>query len=234
MKICLNMIVKDEASVIERCLASVKPVIDHWVIVDTGSTDGTQDIIRRFMTDIPGELHERLWRNFGDNRTEALELARDHGDYLLFIDADEQLRVDTSFDPAQLKEDAYSLATFFGNLIYDRVNLVKSQLPWKWCGVLHEYLDAGRPVQQPRIQGLGILVTPDGARSHDPKKFEKDAALLEEALQSEPHNAAIGSILAKATAIAASMTKPFLRMKSGFQWVAGTRRSGTRCCKLLA
>ena len=187
--ICLNMIVKDEARVIERCLASVKPVIDHWVIVDTGSTDGTQDIVRRFMADIPGELHERPWRNFGHNRSEALELARGKGDYLLFIDADEQLKIDPSFVPTQLNGDAYSLATYFGSLVYDRVSLVNSQLPWKWCGVLHEYLDAGRAVNQPRIQGLGILVTPDGARSNDPKKFEKDAAILEEALKTEPLNA---------------------------------------------
>ena len=37
-RICLNMIVKNEAPVIERCLASVRPWVDYWVIVDTGST----------------------------------------------------------------------------------------------------------------------------------------------------------------------------------------------------
>ena len=74
--ICLNMIVKDEKDVICRCLASVKPVIDYWVIVDTGSSDGTQEIIRAFMKEIPGELHERPWINFGHNRNEALELAK--------------------------------------------------------------------------------------------------------------------------------------------------------------
>ncbi|MGW8788902.1 glycosyltransferase, partial [Heyndrickxia sporothermodurans] len=42
--ICLSMIVKNEASVIRRCLDSVRPLIDTWVIIDTGSTDGTQDI----------------------------------------------------------------------------------------------------------------------------------------------------------------------------------------------
>jgi glycosyltransferase involved in cell wall biosynthesis len=40
--VCLNMIVKNESKVIERCLRSVKGCIDYWVIVDTGSTDDTQ------------------------------------------------------------------------------------------------------------------------------------------------------------------------------------------------
>ena len=83
--LCLNMIVKNEVSVIARCLASVRPIIDHWVIVDTGSTDGTQDAIRTLMADLPGELHERPWRDFAHNRTEALELARPRGEYVLWI-----------------------------------------------------------------------------------------------------------------------------------------------------
>ena len=80
--ITLCMIVKDEARVIERCLASVLPLIDYWVIVDTGSTDGTQEKIRKFFENvgIPGELHERPWKDFGHNRSEALELARSKAD----------------------------------------------------------------------------------------------------------------------------------------------------------
>ena len=40
-KLCLNMIVKNENHVIKRCLDSILLVIDYWVIVDTGSTDGS-------------------------------------------------------------------------------------------------------------------------------------------------------------------------------------------------
>jgi glycosyltransferase involved in cell wall biosynthesis len=74
--ICLNMIVKNEAHIVHETLDSVAPYISSWVIVDTGSHDGTQDLIANHMArlGIPGELHERPWRNFGHNRTEALTL----------------------------------------------------------------------------------------------------------------------------------------------------------------
>ena len=102
-KISLCMIVKNESKVIERCLASILPVIDYWVIVDTGSTDGTQDKIKKFFDNvgIPGELHERPWKNFGHNRSEALELAYANKDidYCLMIDSDEVLVFDPGFDP---------------------------------------------------------------------------------------------------------------------------------------
>lgn len=78
------MIVKDEKNVIKRCLASVRDLIDYWVIVDTGSMDGTQEIIRDFLREIPGELHERPWVNFEHNRNGALELARHRADYLFY------------------------------------------------------------------------------------------------------------------------------------------------------
>src|SRR5262249_18394376 len=104
---CLNMIVKNEAPVIARGLASVRPILDYCVIVDTGSNDGTQNAIRPAMADLPGELHERPWRDFGHNRTEALHLARSHGDYTLIIDADDVLELACDFRMPRLNADSY-------------------------------------------------------------------------------------------------------------------------------
>ena len=71
--ICLNMIVRNEAAVIGRCLASVLPVIDYWVICDTGSTDGTPAVIADALASVPGEIHHHVWVNFGVNRAVRLE-----------------------------------------------------------------------------------------------------------------------------------------------------------------
>ena len=102
------MIVKNEAAVIERCLRSVRPHVQCWAIADTGSDDGTQDIIRRMMADLPGELIERPWVDFATNRNQALDLARNYGDYALIIDADEVLETDAGFSWGALGAPGYA------------------------------------------------------------------------------------------------------------------------------
>src|ERR1700733_8577172 len=138
--ICLNMIVKDETPVIQRCLESVKPLIDYWVIVDTGSTDGTQEVIREFMKDIPGELHEDVWVDFEYNRNQALALAKNKGDYLFFIDADEKLLLPSPFVKLHLDKDGYYITTEYAGTQYKRLQLIKGDLNWKWEGKIHEVL----------------------------------------------------------------------------------------------
>src|SRR5579862_113064 len=140
--VCLNMIVKNEKDVIKTCLATVKPFIDYWVIVDTGSTDGTQRIIQDFMKGIPGELHERPWVDFAFNRNEALRLAKDKADYLLLIDADEYFTCDQGFSFKNLEMDYYYfIMRQVGAVECLRPSLISTKLPWKWTGVLHESLN---------------------------------------------------------------------------------------------
>jgi SAM-dependent methyltransferase/glycosyltransferase involved in cell wall biosynthesis len=82
--ISLVMIVKDEEEILEKCLNSVKNIVDEFVIVDTGSTDNTKDIISKY-----GTVHERPFTNFVESKNEALKLAT--GKYVLWMDADEIL-----------------------------------------------------------------------------------------------------------------------------------------------
>ncbi|HWA70773.1 MAG TPA: glycosyltransferase [Polyangiaceae bacterium] len=186
--VCLNMIVKNEAKVIARCLASARPFIDAWVIVDTGSSDGTQGLIREALQGVPGELFERPWRNFGANRTEALELARGRADYTLIIDADEVLEASPGFAWPELTLDAYQLRTELGDLKYYRTQLVRSRLPWRYEGALHEHLACDKPFTEGKLEGLVDRAHTDGARSADPQKYLKDAAVFEQALKEEPSN----------------------------------------------
>ena len=49
--ICLNMIVKNESKIMKRLLDSVYKIIDYWVIVDTGSTDHTKELIKEYFAE---------------------------------------------------------------------------------------------------------------------------------------------------------------------------------------
>jgi len=191
------MIVKNEAPVITRCLASVRPLIDHWVIVDTGSTDGTQDIVRRFLQDVPGSLHERPWKNFAHNRNEALELARPQADYLLFIDADEQLRVPEGFSWPRLDADGYMFTCRMNDCEYLRNAMVATRVPWRWEGVLHEFLTAPAHGAWQTVTGPLIDVSHDGARARDPQTYLRDIAVLEQALRDAPGNTRYAFYLAQ-------------------------------------
>lgn len=186
--VCLNMIVKDESKVITRCLESVKPLIDYWVIVDTGSTDGTQKIIQEYMKDIPGELHERPWKNFAFNRNQALDFARGKSDYILLIDADETMEYPADYRWPILDKDRFDVTMMLGNLQYSRVSLIKSDLDWKWYDVLHEYIHASQCKNAENLTRIFRTSKSDGNRSADPNKFLKDAAVLEAALIEEPNN----------------------------------------------
>ncbi len=187
-KICLSMIVKNEAHVIERCLRSVSPFVDAWIICDTGSTDGTQEIVRKVMASKPGVLVERPWVNFAHNRNEALTLAQELSEYVFFIDADETLMLERPMDTSGLNGDAYYLTCEYGGMRYGRVALVRGDLPWRWNGVVHEFLECAAPYLHLNLEGPIIWVAHEGARSRDPSTYLKDAVLLEEALKTESEN----------------------------------------------
>jgi glycosyltransferase involved in cell wall biosynthesis len=183
------MIVKNEKKVIQRCLESTKRLIDYWVIVDTGSTDGTQDIIREVMKGIPGELYERPWVNFGHNRNEALGFAKGKGDYVLFIDADEEFFYSDNFSKAELTQDLYYISCDYTGTSYVRKLLINSRLDWKWEGVVHELITCKEAKTDAILQGVVNKIRMEGSRSLDPDKYKKDAEMLEAALKDDPSNA---------------------------------------------
>lgn len=185
-RIVLSMIVKNESRVIKRCLRSVLPFVDAWCIVDTGSTDGTQDIIREIMHPYPGELLEQPWVREDQNRTQALQAATVHGDYILWIDADEEFVAEGGFDWPELTADTYDVLVKYGTVGYMRPQLLRAGLPWRWVGVIHPYLMAeGAGASQP-LTGVHTLPHPDGASWADPDKYKKHAQLLEAELKLNP------------------------------------------------
>jgi len=198
ISLCLVMIVKDEEDTIKRCLTAVAPFIKYWVIVDTGSTDKTIDVINETMKElnIPGELYERPWVNFEVNRTESLNLAKGKCDYRWIIDADDTFYTEPGVNPfagLDNKPDCYQISYKLSGLQYYRAQIVKSDQNWIYKGVLHEYLfldeESANPLQG-QVKNCYVLadISPLKRASSLEEKYANDAKILEEALIKEPDN----------------------------------------------
>ena len=201
IKICLNMIVKNESHVITKCLNSLEHIIDAVAIADTGSSDNTVDIIEKWIKEkkLIGGVTNNEWTNFGENRTQALRYAEsiveklDGTWYILFMDADDYVvgndgKSKMSFDKTAINPDIrmYYLSMKCGSLTYDRTWMIKYEksFKWKWFHPLHEYIgpEDGKTLEPQylgKIKSGYILATREGARSQDPMKYMKDALTLE-------------------------------------------------------
>lgn len=189
----LCMIVKDEAHVIERCLDSVRQLVDRVLIVDTGSQDGTQNVIRSFLdeTKLPGDVVDEAWRDFAWNRNFAIKRLGERVpvDFALMIDADEMLIYDPGFDAASFKvglhKDFYDVEVRLGASSYVRPMLFRNVSGYEYRGVLHEFLEAPQDASHEVARGFHNKPVQDSARNQNLKKYEEDAATLEAALQTE-------------------------------------------------
>lgn len=209
--ICLNMIVRNEARIIERCLNSVIRFIDHWVIVDTGSTDGTQEIIRHRLRNLPGQLIERPWVDFAHNRSEALEFAQGKSDYILVIDADEVLVRDNDFALPRLVYDANYLKVTSGPVSFWRIHLFRNAPGWRYVSSIHEYLEGPASATHKRLNGLRIESLTDGARAAEPGVYDRDAEQLLRMYEETPHDPRISFYLAQSYV---SAGKPALALEA--------------------
>ena len=188
VKLCLNMIVKNESRIIERLMESVVGIIDSYCICDTGSTDNTIQIIRNYMSAHGkiGEVYEEPFKNFGYNRTHALERAARWAEYALLLDADMKLTIGSDFLAANLKADVYTILQRNGSLDYFNTRIVRTGIGVKCVGPTHEYYDipSGKVTEQ--LQSLVIEDIGDGGAKSD--KFERDVRLLKQGLEEEPGN----------------------------------------------
>lgn len=146
--ISLCMILKNEEATIERCLQSVFDIVDEIIIVDTGSTDKTKEIVKKY-TD---KIYDFQWI---DDFAAARNYSFNHAtmDYIMWLDADDILleedktklallkeTLDSSIDTVTMKYnvgfDEYGNVT----LTYRRNRLVKRSNNFSWIGFVHEYL----------------------------------------------------------------------------------------------
>ena len=170
---------------IERCLRSVRGLIQTWVICDTGSTDGTRELIATTLDGVPGELHQCPWVDFGTNRTQLMERAYGKADYLLLIDADMTL----TYQERQIRSmtaDSY-LLRHNENPEYWVKRVVRGDRRWRFVGATHEYITTDSSDRTEKLDGIVVHHHADGGTR--PEKFRRDLALLSAELERNPDDA---------------------------------------------
>ena len=188
VSLCLNMIVRNESKIITRLLESVLPIIDTYVICDTGSTDNTPSIIKDFFDSkgIRGEIIYEPFKNFGYNRTVALKAARGKATYALLLDADMIFKIESSFNKEILTAESYLIIQKGSGLSYHNTRLIRLDIDAKCVGPTHEYYDLPKGSRNDKLDSIWIDDIGDGGSKGD--KFERDIRLLKQGIEEEPNN----------------------------------------------
>ncbi len=171
--ISLCMIVKNEEKVLARCLESVKGLVDEIIIVDTGSSDGTRDIARKY-TD---KVFRFEWVNdFSAARNFSFKKATK--DYQMWLDADDVVPEESVKKIAELKtalDDNVDIVTMkyythfdeYGVPVYclTRERLIKREKNYVWQDPVHECITITGNILRSDIEIWHKK--PDRARSSD-------------------------------------------------------------------
>jgi glycosyltransferase involved in cell wall biosynthesis len=192
-KLALNFICKNESHVIEKMLNSAKGIIDLIVVNDTGSTDGTQDIIKKFgeENNIPTYVFDRPFDDFEKSRNHAMQKLRDvvkelnwdpdkvHG---FWFDCDETLVIDPKFNKNQFTKDLYMINTYIGQMKYTRNTFFRVSKPFRWYGPVHEFIVCDdNKITSGLAENIHVDVKMEGSswKGNIPAKYKSHAFVLE-------------------------------------------------------
>jgi glycosyltransferase involved in cell wall biosynthesis len=148
--VCLHAIVKNEEKILLRLLESTRSFVTDAVIVDTGSTDGTLDLLGQY-PHFPITVLSLPFVDFGQTRTRALHLARQHttSDYILLMDADMVLVVGTEDVLEACTADVYSVIQVQSGVAYPNTRLIRRTVTEaRYIGSTHEYLEWPATIRQ--------------------------------------------------------------------------------------
>src|SRR5947207_8988187 len=174
MTIALHTMTKNGRWKLPALFESCQNFVDKAVILDTGSTDGTQSWLRDQKL-IPAEVVEYPFKDFGRTRTIGMAHARGQADWILLLDDDMTLRCDKPIEEIKASLDPLAkcyMLQMDQDVTYWTTRLVSGKDPWEYRGVTHEYLD--RSAGSPKLEGLMI----EHHYNHGPQKFERDLRLL--------------------------------------------------------
>jgi len=194
------IMIKNESERITVSLNSIKGFCDIVVIYDTGSTDGTQEIVRKWCSDNKLSLFmiEGKFVDFSISRNVMLEFGDDKADFLLLLDSNEELKdghilrkyvnnyngIAIGWHLKQVWKTAVSVDQYYNT------KLIKTKKQFKYHEPVHEYLISplakGNPAM---IEKLDIFWLFQDRKYDDPKskpRFLRDRELLYKEYKENP------------------------------------------------
>jgi glycosyltransferase involved in cell wall biosynthesis len=184
------MIVKNEEVFLDQCLKGVKDFVDEIVIVDTGSTDGTVEIARRY-TD---KVYFHPWEgSFSQARNQALGYAT--GDWIFQIDGDEELVPGSGEKLREAVGNAGDADAFHVNIISTYSNgaktarhnferLFRNNGVIHYEGIVHNRVEGPSKIKESKIELLHYGYNVDEKKAQE--KFLRTSELLKRQIAENP------------------------------------------------
>jgi tetratricopeptide (TPR) repeat protein len=199
----LVMIVKNSGVVIEKVLNEIKPYIDHWTILDTGSTDGTQERIRDCLKGVNGKLYEEPFIDFPTSRNRSIELAGTRCKYAIILDDSYLLKGGDNLRKLLSSKPRPSYAIRIVNIIdstsYYSTRIIETSRGFRYDVKyrVHEFLDTNNDyiIKQTDIELTDAYDQNMLYRSKH--RFSKDLILLKQDLVKYPNDSRLVFYIAK-------------------------------------
>ena len=142
--ICYAMIIKNGGPLLEKVLNENLPFFDRWCILDTGSTDGTQDIIKRVLKDKKGTLYEEPFVDFKVSRNRCLDLAGKTCKFICMLDDTYTIRGNLRSFLNEVRgdqfSDSFSLMIKSDDTEYYSNRIIKSLTDLRYIHTIHEVI----------------------------------------------------------------------------------------------
>ena len=207
MKIATLIMVKNEEDVICNSLNSIKNYSDLVILLDTGSTDDTIQVIKNYCTEnrIKYYIKSGEFIDFSTSRNELIQFAEKETesdiDFFLLLDSNDELKNGSELINLCKKEledessinSGYILCQEWYNGIkatnYFNIRLIRPNRGWKYIGVVHEYI-ANMDRKSNSVSRLSEIIvifqdrTTEKYKSRNRFKRDKDLLLNEYNLNS--------------------------------------------------
>lgn len=186
ISIGLCMIMKNESKVLLRCLNSVYPILDHYTVIDTGSTDDSKSIVTEFFKQkgIPGHIYDHPWIDYANARNQAIFRSKRKTDFNFTIDCDNVLKLHKGFKLNDLKlklnqSDLGMIRIDTGNINYLQRAFWRNSKPFQYNFPTHEILECEELFRITNLENISVTLHPDGKSWENTReKFLNNAKIL--------------------------------------------------------